>query len=55
MFFLKIPAFHLDERGFISVDDHCQTSSNQMFGQLEMLLEGPMLAHKGSEEGSNGC
>jgi len=41
---------HLDERGFISVDDHCQTSASNIWA-IGDVVRGPMLAHKGSEEG----
>jgi len=41
---------HLDERGFISVDDHCQTSASNVWA-IGDVVRGPMLAHKGSEEG----
>lgn len=38
---------HLDERGFISVDDHCQTSASNVWA-IGDVVRGPMLAHKGS-------
>ena len=41
---------HLDERGFISVDGHCQTSASNVWA-IGDVVRGPMLAHKGSEEG----
>ena len=41
---------HLDDRGFISVDDHCQTSASNVWA-IGDVVRGPMLAHKGSEEG----
>ena len=41
---------HLDERGFIFVDDHCQTDVAGIFAVGD-VVRGPMLAHKGSEEG----
>ena len=41
---------HLDERGFISVDAHCQTSASNVWA-IGDVVRGPMLAHKGSEEG----
>jgi dihydrolipoamide dehydrogenase len=41
---------HLDERGFISVDDHCMTSASNVWA-IGDVVRGPMLAHKGSEEG----
>lgn len=40
----------LDERGFIQVDDHCQTNAPGVFA-IGDVVRGPMLAHKGSEEG----
>ncbi len=39
-----------DERGFITVDDHCQTSINGLYAVGD-AVRGPMLAHKASEEG----
>ena len=41
---------YLDERGFISVDAHCQTSASNVWA-IGDVVRGPMLAHKGSEEG----
>ena len=41
---------HLDERGFIFVDDHCQTNASNIWA-IGDVVRGPMLAHKGSEEG----
>jgi dihydrolipoamide dehydrogenase len=40
----------LDERGFIHVDDHCATSLPGVYA-IGDAVRGPMLAHKGSEEG----
>ncbi len=40
----------LDERGFIQVDDECRTSVRGVFAVGD-CVRGPMLAHKGSEEG----
>lgn len=40
----------VDERGFISVDDECRTSVNRVYAVGD-CVRGPMLAHKGSEEG----
>lgn len=40
----------VDERGFISVDDECRTSVNSVYAVGD-CVRGPMLAHKGSEEG----
>jgi len=41
---------NLDERGFIYVDDHCQTDVPGIYA-IGDVVRGPMLAHKGSEEG----
>ena len=40
----------LDERGFIHVDDYCATSAPNVWA-IGDVVRGPMLAHKGSEEG----
>jgi len=40
----------LDERGFIVVDDSCRTRVKGVFA-IGDSVRGPMLAHKGSEEG----
>jgi dihydrolipoyl dehydrogenase len=40
----------LDERGFIVVDDHCNTSLENVYA-IGDVVRGPMLAHKASEEG----
>ena len=40
----------LDARGFIEVDDYCQTSLANVYA-IGDIVRGPMLAHKGSEEG----
>lgn len=40
----------LDERGFIFVDDQCQTDVPGVFAVGD-VVRGPMLAHKASEEG----
>ena len=40
----------LDERGLINVDEHCETSAPGVFA-IGDVVRGPMLAHKGSEEG----
>ncbi|MDP0588506.1 MAG: dihydrolipoyl dehydrogenase [Candidatus Endonucleobacter bathymodioli] len=40
----------LDERGFIFVDDKCRTSVPGIYAVGD-VVRGPMLAHKGSEEG----
>lgn len=41
---------NLDERGFIFVDDHCATNAPGVWAVGD-VVRGPMLAHKGSEEG----
>lgn len=40
----------LDERGFIRVDDHCRTDAADVWAVGD-CVRGPMLAHKGKEEG----
>ena len=40
----------LDDRGFIKVDDFCQTNQSGIWA-IGDVVRGPMLAHKGSEEG----
>jgi dihydrolipoyl dehydrogenase len=40
----------LDERGFIVVDEHCQTNLESVYAVGD-VVRGPMLAHKASEEG----
>ncbi len=40
----------LDERGFIEVDDHCRTGAEGVWAVGD-CVRGPMLAHKGKEEG----
>ncbi|WP_372864577.1 dihydrolipoyl dehydrogenase [Spongiibacter sp.] len=41
---------NLDERGFIFVNDHCETDAPGVYAVGD-IVRGPMLAHKGSEEG----
>ena len=41
---------NLDERGFIFVDEQCRTDVPGVFA-IGDVVRGPMLAHKGSEEG----
>ena len=41
---------HLDDRGFIIVDDECRTRVKGVYA-IGDCVRGPMLAHKGSEEG----
>ena len=40
----------LDERGFIRVDEHCRTGAEGIWAVGD-CVRGPMLAHKGKEEG----
>jgi len=40
----------LDERGFIKVDEHCRTNAPNVWAVGD-VVRGPMLAHKGKEEG----
>ena len=40
----------LDDRGFITVDDYCQTSLPNVYAVGD-IVRGPMLAHKAMEEG----
>ncbi|MBS0364694.1 MAG: dihydrolipoyl dehydrogenase [Proteobacteria bacterium] len=40
----------VDERGFIKVDDHCRTGVEGVWAVGD-VVRGPMLAHKGKEEG----
>lgn len=40
----------LDDRGFIQVDDQCRTNLDNVYAVGD-AVRGPMLAHKGSEEG----
>ncbi len=40
----------IDERGFIEVDDECRTNAKGIYA-IGDCVRGPMLAHKGSEEG----
>ncbi len=40
----------IDERGFIEVDEHCRTALPGVFA-IGDVVRGPMLAHKGEEEG----
>ncbi|MAC33480.1 MAG: dihydrolipoyl dehydrogenase [Haliea sp.] len=41
---------NLDERGFIYVNDYCATDAPHVYAVGD-VVRGPMLAHKGSEEG----
>jgi dihydrolipoamide dehydrogenase len=40
----------MDERGFIKVDDECRTGAEGIWA-IGDVVRGPMLAHKGKEEG----
>jgi dihydrolipoamide dehydrogenase len=40
----------MDERGFIFVNDYCETEAPHIYAVGD-IVRGPMLAHKGSEEG----
>lgn len=40
----------LDEHGYIDVDEHCRTNLPNIYA-IGDVVRGPMLAHKGSEEG----
>jgi dihydrolipoamide dehydrogenase len=40
----------LDQKGFIQVDDHCRTGAEGVWA-IGDCVRGPMLAHKGKEEG----
>jgi dihydrolipoamide dehydrogenase len=40
----------VDEKGFIKVDDHCKTAAANVWAVGD-CVRGPMLAHKGKEEG----
>ena len=40
----------LEERGFIQVDEHCRTAAEGVYA-IGDCVRGPMLAHKGKEEG----
>lgn len=41
---------HINQRGFIEVDDQCRTSLQGVYA-IGDVVRGPMLAHKASEEG----
>lgn len=47
---LEAVGLSVDERGFIPVNDHCQTTQPGIFAVGD-VVRGPMLAHKGEEEG----
>lgn len=48
--FAEDAGIQLDERGFIVVDDECRTRVKGVYA-IGDCVRGPMLAHKGSEEG----
>ena len=48
--FTEGSGIQLDERGFIQVNEHCKTNVNNVYAVGDSV-RGPMLAHKGSEEG----
>ena len=47
---VKDAGISVDDRGFIQVDDECRTGQSGIFA-IGDCVRGPMLAHKGSEEG----
>ncbi|HBF22890.1 MAG TPA: dihydrolipoyl dehydrogenase [Planctomycetes bacterium] len=47
---LESAGVKVDERGFISVNEQCQTSASHVYA-IGDLTHGPMLAHKGSAQG----
>ena len=47
---LEAVGLSLDERGFIPVDDHCRTALPRVYAVGD-VVRGPMLAHKGEDEG----
>lgn len=48
--FAEDSGIQLDEKGFIVVDEHCRTRVKGVYAVGD-CVRGPMLAHKGSEEG----
>jgi dihydrolipoamide dehydrogenase len=48
--FDPLAGVEVGERGFIEVDDHCRTTAANVWAVGD-VVRGPMLAHKGSEEG----
>jgi dihydrolipoamide dehydrogenase len=42
----------LDENGYVHVDDNCRTNLPGVYAIGDLTLQGPMLAHKGIEEGN---
>jgi dihydrolipoamide dehydrogenase len=47
---LEAVGLGIDARGFIEVDDHCQTKVPGIYA-IGDVVRGPMLAHKGEDEG----
>jgi len=47
----KAVGLALDERGFVTVDDDCRTNLENVWAVGD-VVRGPMLAHKGEEEGA---
>lgn len=47
---LEAVGLTVDDRGFIPVDDHCRTKKSNIFA-IGDVVRGPMLAHKGEDEG----
>ena len=47
---LEAVGLAVDDRGFIPVDDHCRTKKSNIFA-IGDVVRGPMLAHKGEDEG----
>ena len=48
--FSEASGIKLDDRGFILVNEHCETDVSNIWA-IGDVVRGPMLAHKGSEEG----
>jgi len=46
----ELVGLRIDERGFIGVDQHCRTSLPNVYA-IGDVVRGPMLAHKGMDEG----
>ena len=48
---LEAAGIKVDQRGFIEVDDHLETSAKGIYAIGDVIAKGPMLAHKAEEEG----
>ena len=48
--YAKESGLKLDDKGLIAVDEHCKTNLTDVYA-IGDAVRGPMLAHKGSEEG----